>query len=160
MVAMKATLRESRSSLAMASRALCFRQTLLQILASLCLEEPKIQEVEADICSAILGLMDDPPYEPIVAALGAVFWMCAWGTRRGRCVNGGRLAARLVMQGSDGIQQLHAVSKRRDAKLLQVLVRQTRENRLVYVILAEDRLVLAEAKAPQPDHNVHEGAHN
>ena len=47
-----------------------------------------------------------------------------------------------------------------DAKLLQVLVRQARENRLVYVILAEDRLVLSEAKAPQPDHNVHEGAHN
>src|SRR5580704_13072597 len=49
------------------------------------------------------------------------------------------------------------VSKRRDAKLLQVLVRQARENRLVYVILAEDRLVLSEAKAPQPDHDVHEG---
>ena len=48
--------------------------------------------------------------------------------------------------------------KGRDAKLLQVLVRQARENRLVYVILAEDRLVLAEAQAPQPDHNVHDGA--
>ena len=35
--------------------------------------------------------------------------------------------------------------KRRDAKLLQVLVRQAWENRLVYVILAEDRLVLREA---------------
>ena len=43
----------------------------------------------------------------------------------------------------------------RDAKLLQVLVRQARENRLVYVILAECRLVLPEAQAPQPDHNVH-----
>ena len=50
------------------------------------------------------------------------------------------------------------MSKRRDAKLLQVLVRQARENRLVYVILAEDRLVLAEAQAPQPDHDVHDGA--
>ena len=49
------------------------------------------------------------------------------------------------------------VSKRRNAKLLQVLVRQARENRLVYVILAEDRLVLPEAQAPQPDHNVHPG---
>ena len=38
------------------------------------------------------------------------------------------------------------------------LVRQARENRLVYVILAEDRLVLTEAQAPQPDHNVHDGA--
>jgi hypothetical protein len=61
--------------------------------------------------------------------------MCAWGTRRGRCVNGWRLAARVAAQGSDGIQQLYTVSKRRDAKFLQVLVRQARENRLVYVIL-------------------------
>ena len=81
----------------------------------------------------------------------------AWGTRRGRCVNGGRLAARVAPQGSDGIQQLHTVPKRCDAKLLQVLVRQTRKNRLVYVILAEYRLILPEAQAPQPDHNVHDG---
>ena len=47
-----------------------------------------------------------------------------------------------------------------DAKLLQVLFRQARKYRLVYVILAEGRLVLPEAKAPQPDHNVHEGAPN
>ena len=45
--------------------------------------------------------------------------------------------ARVVTQSSDGIQQLHTVPKRRDAELLQVLVRQARENRLVYVILAE-----------------------
>src|SRR5262249_16212838 len=56
-------------------------------------------------------------------------------------------------QSSDGIQQLHTVTKRGDAKLLQVLVRQARENRLVYVVLAEDRLILPEAKVPQPDHN-------
>ena len=42
-----------------------------------------------------------------------------------------------------------------DAKLLQVLVRQARQNRLVYLVLAEYRLVLSEAQAPQPDHNVH-----
>jgi hypothetical protein len=46
------------------------------------------------------------------------------------------------------------------AKLLQGLVRQARKNRLVYLILAEGRLVLPEAQAPQPDHNVHDGAHN
>ena len=86
--------------------------------------------------------------------------MCAWGTRRGRCVNGRRLAARVVTQSSDGIEQLHAVPERRDAKLLQVLCRQARKNRLVYLILAEGRLILPEAKAPQPDHNVHDGAHN
>ena len=33
-----------------------------------------------------------------------------------------------------------------------------RENRLVYVILAEDRLILPEAQAPQPDQDVHDGA--
>ena len=38
--------------------------------------------------------------------------------------------------------------------LLQVLSRQARENRLVYVILAEGRLTLPEAQAPQPDHDV------
>ena len=53
-----------------------------------------------------------------------------------------------------------AVPERRDAKLLQVLVRQARKDRLVYLILAECRLVLPEAQAPQPDHNVHDGAHN
>jgi hypothetical protein len=46
-------------------------------------------------------------------------------------------------------------AQRRGTALLQVLVRQARENRLVYVILAEDRLVLPEAKAPQPGHDVH-----
>jgi len=58
----------------------------------------------------------------------------------------------------DSIQQLHTVPNRGDAKLLQVLVRQARENRLVYVILAEDGLILPEAQAPQPDHDVHDGA--
>ena len=48
----------------------------------------------------------------------------------------------------------------RDAELLQVLLRQAREDRLVYLILAECRLVFFEAQAPQPDHNVHDGAHN
>jgi hypothetical protein len=37
-------------------------------------------------------------------------------------------------------------------------VRQARENRLVYVILAEDRLILPEAQAPQPNHDVHDDA--
>ena len=32
---------------------------------------------------------------------------CAWGARRGRCVNGGRLAARVATQSSDSIEQLH-----------------------------------------------------
>src|SRR5262245_61059357 len=83
--------------------------------------------------------------------------MSAWGTQCARCVNGGCFAGRFVTQGSDSIQQLHTVSKRGDAKLFQVLVRQARENRFVYVILAEDRLILPEAQAPQPNHDVHDG---
>jgi hypothetical protein len=40
------------------------------------------------------------------------------------------------------------------------VLRQARKNRLVYVILAECRLVPFEAKAPQPDRDVHFGAPN
>ena len=47
--------------------------------------------------------------------------------------------------------------KCRDAKLLQVLLRQPWKNRLVNLVLAERSLVLSEAKAPQPDHDVHDG---
>src|ERR1700724_654689 len=50
--------------------------------------------------------------------------------------------------------------RRRGSELIQRLVRQARKDRLVYLILAECRLVLPEAQAPQPDHNVHDGAHN
>jgi hypothetical protein len=39
----------------------------------------------------------------------------------------------------------------------QVLFRQTRKNRLVYLVLAECRLILPEAQAPQPNHDVHDG---
>ena len=39
-------------------------------------------------------------------------------------------------------------------------MREARENRFVYVIVAEYRLILPEAQAPQPDHDVHDGAYN
>src|ERR1700746_2613776 len=44
---------------------------------------------------------------------------------------------------------------RSDTKLLQVLRRQTREDGVVDVILAECRLILFEAKLPQPTSDVH-----
>ena len=44
--------------------------------------------------------------------------------------------------------------------LFQGLVGQARKNRLVYVIFAECRLIFPEAQAPQPDHDVHNGAYN
>ena len=48
----------------------------------------------------------------------------------------------------------------RDAKLLQVLSRQVREDGLVNVVIAERSLILSEAQAPQPDHHVHGWAPN
>jgi hypothetical protein len=47
----------------------------------------------------------------------------------------------------------------RDAKLLQVLRREVRQDRLVYLVLAERRLVLPKAQAPQPDYYLHDGAY-
>ena len=60
-------------------------------------------------------------------------------------------------QSSDGFQQLHtgALPKRRQAPSGLSCLRPGIP--LVYVILAECRLILPEAQAPQPDHNVHDG---
>jgi hypothetical protein len=58
-------------------------------------------------------------------------------------------------QSSDCIEELAAVPQCGDAKLLEILRRQVRQDCLVYLILAECRLILSEAKAPQPDHDVH-----
>ena len=60
------------------------------------------------------------------------------------------------MECSNRSQQLAAMPERRYAKLLQILLRQARKNRLVYFILAKRGLVLPEAQAPQPDHDVHD----
>jgi hypothetical protein len=43
---------------------------------------------------------------------------------------------------------------------LGVLSREARQDLFVDLILAEDRLIPPEAKAPQPDHNVRDGAPN
>ena len=50
------------------------------------------------------------------------------------------------------------MTKRNDAKLLQVLRRQGRQNRLINVVLAECPLVSFEAKVPQPSAEVHDNA--
>src|SRR6476646_4311401 len=86
--------------------------------------------------------------------------MWGWGARRGRYANRRLSTAYLVTQSSNGVEQLHPMPECRNAKLLQVLFRQARKNRLVYLILAECRLILPEAQAPQPDHNVHACARN
>ena len=47
--------------------------------------------------------------------------------------------------------------ERRDAKLFQVLLRQARKDRLVYLDSRRNAAsVLPEAQAPQPDDNVHD----
>jgi hypothetical protein len=120
-------------------------------------QEPDYSEWDGSYFSNDWQIVTDDDARAI-AAFGAVLCVCAWDTRCGRHVNRGRLTARLITHHSNGIQQLHTVPKCCDAKLLQVLFRQARKNRLVYLILAEDRLILPEAQAPQPDHNVHDGA--
>ena len=71
-----------------------------------------------------------------------------------------RCRAFVSTQSCDGIEELDAMPECCDAKLFQVLRRQARKNRLVYLILAECCLILPEAQAPQPDHNVHSCARN
>ena len=50
--------------------------------------------------------------------------------------------------------------QRCDASSFRSSLSQVGQDRLVYLILAEYCLILTEAQAPQPDHNVHDGAHN
>jgi hypothetical protein len=51
-----------------------------------------------------------------------------------------------------------AMTNRTDPKFLEVLRREVRQDRFVYLIVAECRLILPEAQAPQPDHDVHNDA--
>ena len=50
------------------------------------------------------------------------------------------------------------MSQGRDAEFFQVLGRQVRQDLFGYLILAECGLIFPEAQAPQPDHDVHDGA--
>ena len=52
------------------------------------------------------------------------------------------------------------MTNRTNADFLQVLLGQVREDPFVDLVVAESRLVFFEAQAPQPDHDVHDGAHN
>ena len=69
------------------------------------------------------------------------------------------LDARIGPHSGNSIEELAPVAQRGDAKLLEVFRREVRQDRLVYLILAECRLVLFEAQAPQPTPKVHGGAH-
>src|SRR6266496_1009618 len=63
-----------------------------------------------------------------------------------------------LAEGSDGVKKLSAMSDNTDAQILQVVCRQTRQDRLVDLIFAECRLIPFEAKAPQPTPDVHHRA--
>jgi hypothetical protein len=65
---------------------------------------------------------------------------------------------RVSTQGRNGIEQLTTVSNNPDTEVLQVLRRQVRQDLLVDRVLAECRLILFEAKAPQPTPDIHESA--
>jgi hypothetical protein len=56
-----------------------------------------------------------------------------------------------------GIEQLTTVSNDIDTKVLQVLGCDSRQDRLVYLVLAESRLIPFEAQAPQPIPDIHGG---
>ena len=95
----------------------------------------------------------------VVASFGS-----AGRGRRARRLRGRRLRGRLrtarngrrrAAQRGDGGEQLAAVPDRGDAHLLQVVGRQLREHRSIDAVVAERRLVLAEAKAAEPGRYVH-----
>jgi hypothetical protein len=81
-----------------------------------------------------------------LAALGAVFVRRARRTWSGLQVIGRPRSARIRAQRTDGIEELAAVPNNGDAEVLEVLRCQARENRLVYVVLAECRLILLKAR--------------
>jgi len=50
------------------------------------------------------------------------------------------------------------MTDRTNADFFQVLLRQARQDPFVYLVFAERSLILPKAKAPQPNHDVHDGA--
>src|SRR4029079_448360 len=66
-----------------------------------------------------------------------------------------RWFTRLSAQGGDGVEQLAAMPDKSNTKILQVLRRQTRQDRVIDLVLAEGCLIMFEAKLPQPTSEVH-----
>jgi hypothetical protein len=93
-----------------------------------------------------------------LAAFGAVFGRYARGGWSGLQVTGRPLSSRIGAQSSDGTEEYPTMTNRADADFLQVLLGEFREDPLVHLTVAESRLVFFQAKAPQLDHYVHDGA--
>src|ERR1700758_3725280 len=83
--------------------------------------------------------------------------MCAWGARRGPCVNRRRFSAPIGENSSDGFEERPAMTNGADADFLQVLRREAWQDLFGNLVFAECGLVLPKTEAPQPDHNVHDG---
>jgi hypothetical protein len=80
-----------------------------------------------------------------LAALGAFFGRSCEATGRSCRVGLGRFLACIGTESPDRIEELTAVSNNGDPEILEVLRRQIGQDRLVYLILAESRLILSEA---------------
>ena len=76
-----------------------------------------------------------------MAALGAVFWMGAWGARRCRCVNGALLDD---FQVGYRAQQQTPMAERRNANLFEVVISQISQNNKADVVLGKTLGVLPE----------------
>ena len=87
-----------------------------------------------------------------------VFGRGAFCTRGSRNIGGKVVVTHIGAQRSDGFEKDAAVADRTNANFLQVLLREARKDPLIYLILAECRLILFEAKPPQPTSDVHGGA--
>jgi hypothetical protein len=87
-----------------------------------------------------------------LATLGGVLG----GSRVRHKRSGCRLRARVGAQGGDGVQELSAMTDNSDTEVLQVLRRQAQQDRVVDCVLAECRLILFEAEAPQPTSKIHD----
>jgi hypothetical protein len=62
-------------------------QELLQIVASLSKEEPKLQDLEAEVCSAILSLIDAPPEQSIDTLAQCLDWLSLLQAQIDRAIN-------------------------------------------------------------------------
>ena len=89
-----------------------------------------------------------------MSLFGSDAWDCGRSCYFERWVLPGRIAAQI----GDSFQKHPAVTDWTYTYFLQVFLREAREDLLVYLVLAECRLISFEAQAPQPTSDIHGGA--
>ena len=77
-------------------------------------------------------------------------WLSTWSPRRRG------LVACMFTECGNGLQYLEPRTKWK-TQLTEMIFREVGQDALVYLVLAEYRLILFEAQAPQPNHHVHDG---